>query len=218
MNNWQDLKLNELEPYISEFFTNKKGRGKIDSLIKNALNKGIYPEYGSEKFYPKNLEDIVNYANQWVYIETVGLKTAILMRDFVNYIAKTDVFIDRNLSSAFRTKEFFEERKKDQIKNWRAREAKAYEMRGKGMRWSEIADELGGTIAGAIQMERRHRKNNDLPRHVHDFYSEKVKSLKMQYEELKEDIMLIADYLREKGHHNIAYVVEERNKHGRFKK
>lgn len=217
MNNWQDLKLNELEPYISEFFTNKKGRKRIDCFIERVLSEGIFTR-GHERFYPKNLKDMVDNANDWGRIERIGRGTVILMRDFINHVAEEDVFDDVEFNFSLRTKEFMAQLKNDKIKNWRAREAKAYEMRGKGMRWSEIADEFDCTIAGAIQMERRHRKNYDLPRHVHDFYSEKVKSLKTQYEELKEDIMLIADYLREKGHHNIAHVVEERIKNGRFKK
>jgi len=217
MNNWQDLKLNELEPHISKFFTNKKNRQRIDSFIEHVLKEGMYSN-DRKWTYPKNLEDMVNCANYWYYVRNVGMKTVSLMRDFINYVAEKNVFDNIKFHRFLRSKEFMEKRKNDKIKNWRDREAKAYEMRGKGMKWSEIADKFDCTIAGAIQMERRHRKNNDLPRHVHDFYSEKVKSLKTQYEELKEDIMLIADYLREKGHHNIAYVVEERIKNGRFKK
>ena len=141
----------------------------------------------------------------WCREPNVGRKTANTFIRIINNLAgKKVVWWFQNTPHK---KEFDQ---KEEIRKKNVREA-VYEMRMTYHKsWKEIADICGVSPPTVRKWDEQHRIENNLPSKYVDSLNQQLVNLRNKIRTIQNDFYILAKYLRNNGHHEVAHLIEQR--------
>lgn len=146
----------------------------------------------------------------WLKDLGIGQKSAIKFVELINNLAGKTV-VRWNIGKV-KSPEFdaAEEAKKNKLK------AALYKMRLETSKsWKEIGLAFGVTATTARRWDKEYRIENNLSSKYVDNLGQRLIETRKKFNELKQDMFLLARYLQANGHSEVAHLIEKRLLKGR---
>ena len=157
MNNWKEIKLDEVDLSLIDVSSNIKTR--IKKFFKLAQTEGLYNWNDENEIYKikcYTLGDLSEIRfSGWLSGANFGKKTIHPIQILINRLAKEKIFDDRDLGIT----KSLEERKFKVRERWK----EVYEMHESGISWKSIANKFIISEYTAKQMAAKYRKENKIP-------------------------------------------------------